>query len=91
LVQASKSWRGGGIHRHTGWRSHKPTLGKWAKKQTLSHPDCMHHYNNATTTDKYCHIRPDRILPKVNILYEATSVYCELINIKFGTVIGVLS
>jgi hypothetical protein len=25
----------GGIHRQTAWRSHKPTLGKWAKNDAF--------------------------------------------------------
>jgi hypothetical protein len=40
--------------------------------------------------DKVCHIKPDGIFPKVKILNVAARVDCGLINIKFGTAVGLL-
>jgi hypothetical protein len=34
----------GAIHRHTGWRSHNPTLGKYAKEKTEISDHDLHEY-----------------------------------------------
>jgi hypothetical protein len=34
----------GGIHRHTGWRSHNPTLGKYAKEKREISDNDLHKY-----------------------------------------------